>query len=53
MEVNDLDNAGDLLAEALAPRPAWAAAHFEHGKFWLRRDDMARGRRGLRPGVAS
>ena len=41
MEVNDLDNAGDLLAEAVAAAPGWAAAHFEHGKYWLRRDDMA------------
>lgn len=41
MEVNDLDNAGALLAEAVAAAPAWAAAHFEHGKYWLRRDDMA------------
>ncbi len=40
MEVNDLDNAGDLLAEAVVAVPAWAAAHFEHGKYWLRRDDM-------------
>ena len=40
MEVNDLDNAGDLLAEAVAAAPTWAAAHFEHGKYWLRRDDM-------------
>ena len=40
MEVNDLDNAGTLLAEAVAAAPAWAAAQFEHGKYWLRRDDM-------------
>lgn len=40
MEINDLDNAGDLLAEAVATAPAWAAAHFEHGKWLLRKDDM-------------
>jgi len=41
MEVNDLDNAGDLLAEALTAAPDWAAAHFERGKWCLRMDDMA------------
>ena len=41
MEVNDLDAAARDLAEALALAPSWAAAHFEHGKLWLRRDDMA------------
>lgn len=40
MEVNDLDNAGAILAETVATAPAWAAAQFEHGKYWLRRDDM-------------
>lgn len=40
MEVNDLDNAGALLDEAGTAAPAWAAAAFEHGKYWLRRDDM-------------
>lgn len=40
MEVNDLDNAGDLLAEALTAAPDWAAAHFERGKWCLRKDDM-------------
>lgn len=40
MEVNDLDNAGDLLREVLAAVPGWAAAHFEHGKWCLRKDDM-------------
>lgn len=40
MEVNDLDNAGDLLAEAIGMAPEWTAAHFEYGKYWLRRDDM-------------
>ncbi len=40
MEVNDLDNAGALLAEAVTAAPEWAAARFEHGKWWLRKDDM-------------
>ncbi|MGE0814416.1 MAG: tetratricopeptide repeat protein [Vicinamibacterales bacterium] len=41
MEVNDLENAGALLAEAVRAAPGWPAAHFEHGKYWLRRDDMS------------
>ena len=40
MEVNNLDNAGDLLAEAARLAPDWAAVHFEYGKYWLRRDDI-------------
>jgi len=40
MEVNDLDAAVRDLDEALAARPDSAAAHFERGKLWLRRDDM-------------
>jgi tetratricopeptide (TPR) repeat protein len=40
LEVNDLDNAGALLDEARGIAPAWPAAAFEHGKYWLRRDDM-------------
>lgn len=40
MEVNDLDNAGRLLADAVRADPAWGAAQFELGKYWLRRDDM-------------
>lgn len=40
MEVNDLDNAGELLAEAVASAPGWGAAHFERGKWLLRKDDM-------------
>lgn len=40
MEVNDLDAAARDLEEAIARAPEWAAAHFEHGKLWLRRDDM-------------
>jgi tetratricopeptide (TPR) repeat protein len=42
MEVNDLDAAARDLEEAIALAPQWAAAHFEHGKLWLRRDDMQR-----------
>jgi tetratricopeptide (TPR) repeat protein len=42
MEVNDLDAASRDIEEAIALAPDWAAAHFEHGKLWLRRDDMVR-----------
>lgn len=42
MEVNDLEAAARDLDEAVALAPAWAAARFERGKLWLRRDDMAR-----------
>lgn len=42
MEVNDLDNARVLAAEAVAAAPDWSAAHFEMGKLWLRLDDMER-----------
>lgn len=42
MEVNDLEAAARDLDEAVALAPAWAAAHFERGKLWLRRDDMQR-----------
>ena len=42
MEVNDLDAAERDLDEAIALAPDWAAAHFERGKLWLRRDDMER-----------
>lgn len=41
MEVNDLDAAARDLEEAVGLAPLWAAAHYEHGKLWLRRDDMA------------
>src|SRR5262245_18211754 len=40
MEVHDLDAALRNLDEAVAAAPDWAAAHFELGKLWLRRDDM-------------
>jgi tetratricopeptide (TPR) repeat protein len=42
MEVNDFDAAGRDLDEAIAQAPAWAAAHYERGKLWLRRDDMVK-----------
>lgn len=42
IEVNDLDAAARDLDEAVAKAPAWAAAHYERGKLWLRQDDMAR-----------
>jgi tetratricopeptide (TPR) repeat protein len=42
MEVNDLEAASRDLEEAIALAPQWAAARFEHGKLWLRRDDMVR-----------
>jgi tetratricopeptide (TPR) repeat protein len=40
MEVNDFDAAARDLEEALTIDPDRAAAHFERGKLWLRRDDM-------------
>jgi tetratricopeptide (TPR) repeat protein len=40
MEVNDLDAAARDLRDAIGLAPQWAAAHFEHGKLCLRRDDM-------------
>jgi tetratricopeptide (TPR) repeat protein len=42
LEVNDVDNAVVLAEEAVTTAPEWAAAHFELGKAWLRRDDMER-----------
>ena len=48
MEVNDLDAAARDLDEALDQAPDWAAAHFEQGKLWLRRDDMERASRSFR-----
>jgi len=41
MEVNDLEAAARELADAVALAPDWAAVHYEQGKLWLRRDDMA------------
>jgi tetratricopeptide (TPR) repeat protein len=41
MEVNDFDASARDLDEAIALAPLWAAAHYERGKLWLRRDDMA------------
>ena len=40
MEVNDLDAAARDLDEAVMLAPQWAAARYERGKLWLRRDDM-------------
>ena len=48
MEVNDLEAAARDLEEAIALAPNWAAAHFEQGKLWLRRDDMARAAEAFR-----
>jgi len=42
MEVNDFDAAARDLDEAMALAPDWAAARYESGKLWLRRDDMGR-----------
>ena len=42
MEVQDLDAAQAAIEGALALDAKWEAAHFEHGKLWLRRDDMER-----------
>lgn len=58
MEVNDLEAAARDLEEAVGLAPRWAAAHYEHGKLWLRRDDMTRAAAafqaaaGLLPGFA-
>jgi Tfp pilus assembly protein PilF len=40
MEVNDFVAAARDLDDAIAQSPAWAAAHYERGKLWLRQDDM-------------
>ncbi len=40
VEVNDFAAAARDLDEAIALAPAWAAAHYERGKVWLRADDM-------------
>ena len=42
MEVNDLEAAARDLDEAVGLAPQWAAARYERGKLWLRRDDMPR-----------
>ncbi|MGE3189147.1 MAG: tetratricopeptide repeat protein [Vicinamibacterales bacterium] len=42
MEINDLEAARRDLDAVLAASPEWPAAHFEHGKLWLRLDDMDR-----------
>ncbi len=41
MEVQALDEADTASSRALAIAPAWEAAWFERGKYWLRRDDVA------------
>ena len=48
MEVNDLDAAARDLDEVLSQAPEWAAAHFERGKLWLRRDEMERASESFR-----
>jgi eukaryotic-like serine/threonine-protein kinase len=48
MEVNDLDAAARDLDDAVAQAPAWAAAHFERGKLWLRLEDMERASESFR-----
>jgi tetratricopeptide (TPR) repeat protein len=48
IEVNDFDAAARDLDEAIAGAPAWAAAHYERGKLWLRQDDMVRASESFR-----
>jgi tetratricopeptide (TPR) repeat protein len=52
VEVNDFEAAGRDLDEAIAQAPAWAAAHYERGKLWLRRDDMVRASQSFQETVA-
>jgi tetratricopeptide (TPR) repeat protein len=40
VEVNDFDAAQRDLDDAIQLAPQWAAAHYERGKLWLRRDGM-------------
>ena len=40
VEAGDMENAERLLLDATRAAPDSAAAHFELGKLWLRRDDM-------------
>jgi tetratricopeptide (TPR) repeat protein len=47
MEVQDLDAAEGAIERALAIDGRWDAAHFEHGKLWLRRDDMEQAARAF------
>ena len=42
VEVNDFEAAARDLDEAIRQAPAWAAAHYERGKLWLRTDDMGK-----------
>jgi tetratricopeptide (TPR) repeat protein len=46
-EVDDVEGARAALDRALQLAPAWDAAHFEDGKFWLAADDMPRARDGF------
>lgn len=47
MEVQDLDAAQQAIERALAIDAGWEASHYEYGKLWLRRDDMARASRAF------
>lgn len=51
-EVNDFEAAARDLDEAIAQAPAWAAAHYERGKVWLRADDMANAAASFQQAVA-
>ena len=42
VEVSDVEAAARDLDDAIAQAPEWAAAHYERGKLWLRRDGMAK-----------
>jgi tetratricopeptide (TPR) repeat protein len=46
-EANDMRAAREALDRAASLAPAWAAVHYEDGKFWLGFDDMARARDGF------
>jgi tetratricopeptide (TPR) repeat protein len=41
-EMRDLDAAQGAIERSLGLDQSWEATHFEFGKLWLRRDDMAR-----------
>lgn len=47
VEVNDFAAAARDLDEAIQQAPAWAAAHYERGKVWLRADDMEQAARSF------
>jgi tetratricopeptide (TPR) repeat protein len=48
VEVNDFSAAARDLDEAIVQAPAWAAAHYERGKLWLRADDMLKASESFR-----